>query len=331
MSRKIMRRRDVLAGAAALVGAGSLHAAGYPERPIKLVVPFSPGGTADTLARLLGAGLQGRLGQPVIAEPRPGANGVIGADAVAKAPADGYTLLLNSSAQALNESLFRNLPYDPRKAFSPVALVLPPLPFVIVTHPSLPVRSLAELKAYAKAKPEAVRYGSAGMGNGTHVGAELLAHALGIKMLHVPYKGAAQALNDLVGGQIDLMFNSWLSVSGFVADGKLRALGQTGLKRAASLPDLQTVAEAGHPGFDFTSWFGLYAPGTTPTAVIDRLNEATISAMTSPDAAAKLALLGARPPAPMRPSEFETFHRAAAIELAQLLRSAGIGLSVGGT
>lgn len=321
-----MRRRDLLASVVSIACAGEAGAQGYPVKPIKIIVPFSPGGTADALGRLLAAGLQRSLGQPVVIESRPGANGVIGADAVAKAAPDGYTLLLNSSAQALNESLFRNLPFDARMAFRPVALVLPPVPFVIVSHPSLPVRSLAELQAYAKTRPDAVRYGSAGVGNGTHVGAELLARALGIKMLHVPYKGAAQALNDLVGGQIDLMLNGWPSVAGFVAEGKLRALGQTSVHRAASLSKLETVAEAGHPGFDFTSWFGLYAPAATPGTIVDRLNEAVMLAMKAPDAAPKIALLGADAPTPMRASEFAEFHRMSSTQLEKLVRSAGIAL-----
>lgn len=327
----MMRRRELLAGAVSVAWAGGAVAQSYPSRPIKIIVPFSPGGTADVLGRLLAAGLQRSLGQPVVIELRPGANGVIGADAVAKAPGDGHTLLLNSSAQALNESLFRNLPFNAKAAFRPVALVLPPVPFVIVSHPSFPIRSLAELRAYAKTRPDVVRYGSAGVGNGTHVGAELLAHSLGIKMLHVPYKGAAQALNDLLGGQIDLMLNGWLSVANFVADGKLKVLGQTGAKRAASLPDLETVAEAGHTGFDFMSWFGLYAPAMTPTAVIDRLNEAATSAMNSPEAAPKLALLGAGVPASMSPGEFSDFHQTASAQLEQLVRSAGIALTASGS
>lgn len=326
------RRRDVLRASAAVGGAlalGRAGAAGYPERPIKIVLPFAAGGTADTVARLLSAKLQEHLGQPVIVEARAGANGIIGADYVAKSAPDGYTLLLNSSAQALNESLYKKLPYDPRAAFAPVALVVPPVPFVLVIHPSIPAQNLKEFIAYAKAHPGQLSYGSAGIGSTLHLGTEMLADAAGISLLHVPYKGAAPALTDLVGGQIKLMINSWAVVLPFVKDGRLRALGQCGASRSPFIPELPTLAEAGLPGVDITSWYGLYAPAATPRATVDILNEATQWAMTQPDVVAKLAPFGSGPPERFKPEAFAAFHRQNADRFAALVKSTGLAMEVG--
>lgn len=322
-------RRSLLLGAASFAGiwaSGQAHAAAFPEKPIKLVVPFSPGGSADVVARVLAEEWQQKFNVPVVVESRVGGGGVIAAQFVANAPPDGHTLLLNSSAQALNESLFRKLPYDPATAFKPVALVVPPVPYVLVVHPSVPATTVKELVAFGKANPSTLKYGSAGIGNGLHVGMEMLSQATGAPMLHVPYKGAAQALNDLLGGQINVMLNSWLSVAQFVKDGKLRVLAQTSLARSPAATDVPTVAESGYPGFDFTSWFAVYAPGNTPAGIVEVLNQASREAVAKPEARAKLAPLGAVSAPWLTSEQFASFHRTSADRFGQAVRKAGIAL-----
>ena len=327
------QRRRLLQGAGASVlglalSAAGLpaRAAGYPDKPIRLILPFAVGGSADTVGRLLAAKLAERLKQPVVIEAKLGANGTIAADYVAKSPADGYTLLLNSSAQAINPGLYTKLPFDPVRAFAPVAQVVQPGPFVIVVNNAVPARDLRELVAYAKAHPGELSYGSAGIGNSLHLGGEMLAQTAGIRLLHVPYKGAASIVNDLAGGQIQLMFNSWLAVQPFVQTGKLRAIAQTGLERSPAMPDIPTVAESGYPGFDFTSWFGLYAPAGTPREVVELLNVQTQWAMRQPDVLERLAPLGTGAPQPLSPEAFGRFTATESERYAAVIRKAGITL-----
>jgi tripartite-type tricarboxylate transporter receptor subunit TctC len=304
----------------------------WPDKPIRLVIPFASGGTADMVARLLANELSQRLGQPVVVDAKAGANGIIGADAVAKATPDGTTLLLHSSAHAINASLYKKLPFDTERAFVPVAPVVAPGAFVIVVNPALPVRNLRELVEYARAKPGAVSYGSAGVGNGLHLAGEMLEQMAGIRLLHVPYKGAAPIVNDLVGGQIQMMFNSLLAVQAFVKDGKLRLIAQTGARRMTSLPDVPTVAESGLPGlanYEATSWYGLYAPAGTPAEVIARLNAETIRAMNQPEVMAKLAVLGTGPLPPTSAEQFGAFTRAEIERYARVIRTANLSLDAG--
>jgi tripartite-type tricarboxylate transporter receptor subunit TctC len=312
--------------AGAMAGSGLAHAAAYPDKPVRIILPFAVGGSADAVARLLANKLGERLRQPFVIEAKLGANGTIAADYVAKSAPDGYTLLLNSSAQAINPTLYTKLPFDPVHAFAPVAQVVQPGPFVIVVSPQLPVRDLRELVAYAKAKPGAVSYGSAGIGNSLHLGGEMLAQAAGIELLHVPYKGAASIVNDLVGGQIQLMFNSWLAVQPFVESGKLRAVAQTGLQRSPAMPDIPTMAESGCPGFEFTSWFGLWAPAGTPAAIVDMLNAETRWAMGQPDVLERMAPMGTGAPQPLSPAEFGRFTNAEVERYARVIRKARITL-----
>ncbi|CAN5633527.1 tripartite tricarboxylate transporter substrate binding protein [soil metagenome] len=325
------RRRLLAAGAALPIAAllpPASHAAGYPEKPIRIVIPFASGGTADIVARLLANKLTERLGQPVVVDARAGANGIIGADGVAKAAPDGYTLLLHSSAHAINASLYKKLPFDTLRYFTPVAPVVAPGVFVVVVNPSLPVNNIPELLAYAKAHPDTVSYGSAGIGNGLHLAGEMLAQMGGVKLLHVPYKGAAPILNDLVGNQIQMMFNSPLAVQGFVKDKKLRMLAQTGLVRSSALPDLPTVAESGLPGFEVTSWYGLYAPANTPAPIVQRLNAETIWAMNQPDVQERLASLGTAALPPTTPAQFGEFTRSEIARYASVIRKANLSLDV---
>jgi tripartite-type tricarboxylate transporter receptor subunit TctC len=304
----------------------------WPDKPVKIVIPFAAGGTADVVARLLAAALTERLGQPVVVETKAGANGIIGADSVAKAAPDGNTLLLHSSAHAINASLYKKLPFDTERGFVPVAPVVAPGVFVIVVHPSLPVRNLREFVDYARTKPDAVSYGSAGIGNGLHLAGEMLGQMAGIKLLHVPYKGAAPILNDLVGGQIQMMFNSPLAVQAFVRDGKLRLLAQTGLKRSVALPDVPTVAESGLPGlagYEASSWFGLYAPAGTPADIVSRLNAETIRAMNQPEVMDKLTSLGTGPLPPTAPAQFAAFTHGEIERYARVIRTANLSLDAG--
>lgn len=323
-----VRRRSLLL-AGALPFQRFARAAGYPDKPVKIVLPFASGGTADVVARMLATKLQERMGQPVAVESRAGANGIIGADFVAKAPADGYTLLLNSSAQALNESLYQKLPYDPRAAFTPVAQAVPPVPFVVAVHSSVPAANIQDLIIWGRANPGALTYGSAGVGSTLHLGSEMLAHAAGIQLLHVPYKGAAPALTDLAGGQIKMMMNSYGLLLPFVNDGKIKLLAQTGASRSPLIADLPTVSESGLAGFDFTSWYGLYAPAATPRDVVNLLNSASQWAMSRPDIAPRLALLGAGAPERLNPDGFARFHRQSAERFALLVKGAGLMMDAG--
>lgn len=326
-------RRNILRGLGAWPACALLpmaaRAAAWPEKPIRIVIPFSAGGTADTVARLLGNELGKRLGQPVVVDTKAGANGIIGADAVAKSPADGYTLLLHSSAFAINAGLYKKLPFDSLRDFVPVAPVVAPGVFVIVVNPSLPVHNVKELIDYARAHPETVSYGSGGIGNGLHLAGEMFAQMAGVKLLHVPYKGAAPIVNDLVGGQLQMMFNSPLAVQSFVKDGKLHQIAQTGLKRSPALPDLPTVAESGVPGFEVTSWFGLYAPAGTPADLVNRLNAETVRAMNQPEVIDRLAALGTGPLPAMSPAQFAAFTRGEIDRYARVTKAAGLSLEAG--
>jgi tripartite-type tricarboxylate transporter receptor subunit TctC len=264
-----------LAGAAAaltLATAGGAFAAGYPERPVTIVVPSTPGGTLDRASRMLSVKLEARLGQPFVVEVRPGAGGMIGAAAVAKAAPDGYTLLMSSSAaHVLVKILNKKTPYDPRKDFVPLALVSH-APWVLVTNPSVPANSVQELIALAKAKPGALSYASGGPGNPGHIYAELLKKMTGIEMTHVPYKGVTAGLNDVVGGHVPLMFSDILPAYPLIEGRKLRALAVSSAKRVPLLPHIPSVAEAGVPGFDVAGWVLMAAPAKTPPDIVAKLH-----------------------------------------------------------
>ncbi|MCZ4314325.1 tripartite tricarboxylate transporter substrate binding protein [Comamonadaceae bacterium G21597-S1] len=258
--------------AAIAVGGATAMAQTYPSKPIKLVIPYPPGGLGDTMARDLGNQLAQRLGQPVVVESRPGASQIIGADYVAKSAGDGYTLFLASlSNLVLNVGSHKALPYDPVKDFAPVSMYFS-TPLYLVVNPKLPVKSVTELVAYGKANPGKLTYGSIGAGSSLHLTGEMFQAATGVKMLHVPYKGSAPAITDLIGGQIDMLFDGGTSSLPHVRDGKLRALGVTSAQRASGTPDIPSIAEAGVPGFDATFWFGIVAPASTPQPIVQRLS-----------------------------------------------------------
>lgn len=279
---------------ATLLGVNAQAEVVYPERPITLVVPYSPGGSADILARLVGQKLGERLGQPVVVENRAGAGTAIGARAVAAAPADGHTLLLGTvSSQAINPAM-NKVGYDPLKAFTAVA-PLASIPFVLVAHPSLEVGSVSELVAMAKVRPGKVGYASAGPGTSNHLAGELLAAAAQVSLLHVPYKGSAPALNDVLAGHVPVMFDLLTTALPVVQSGKLKALAVTSRERAMLLPRVPTVNESGLPNYEVTAWFGVFAPAGVPAPIVARLNAELTSVIQAADMQKHLRELGAEP------------------------------------
>ena len=258
---------------AAMLGAAAMlaQAQDYPARSIRLVIPYPPGGIADTFTRALAQQLSERLGQPVLAENKPGASAIIGAEAVAKSPPDGYTLLLGSiSSLATNVSTFKKLPYDPLKDFAPVSMLFY-TPLFLVVNPRVPANSVQELVAYAKAHPGAVNFGSVGYGTAIHLAGELFKVAAGIDIVHVPYKGSSQVLPDIISGRVQMVFDGGTFLTQVKA-GKLRLLAVTSSTRLESVPEAPTMAEAGIPGYKMELWFGAVAPAGTPKPVVDRLS-----------------------------------------------------------
>jgi tripartite-type tricarboxylate transporter receptor subunit TctC len=250
----------------------------YPDHIVKIVVPFAPGGGTDVVARTLAQEMQKDLGVTIIIENKPGAGTIIGTQSVATSPADGYTLLMATFANAVNPSLYRKLPYDAHKDFAPVALVARSFN-VVVVNPASPIKSIADLIAAAKADPEKLSYGTYGTGTSAHLAGELFKHMASVNLTTVPYKGAAPAITDLMGGQIQVMFTTVASCASLVEAGQLRAIGVTSAERSASFPQLPTVSEAGVSGYAAESWYGLYAPANTPSEVIDRLNKSAAKAV----------------------------------------------------
>jgi tripartite-type tricarboxylate transporter receptor subunit TctC len=285
----------VLLALSGLTAVTAAHAqAAYPDKPIRLVLPFPPGGPTDLVARVLAQKVGEQMGQPVLVENKPGANGNIAADMVAKAPADGYTVLYNTSSIALSATLYKKLNYDVRADFAPIALTAV-IPLVLAVHPSLPVNNVQEFLNYVKANPGKLTYGSAGNGNITHLGAYLLLHSRGLQATHAPYKGSAPALTDLVGGQTQFMTDTINSALPFIRDNRLRALAVTSLKRTSVLPEAPTLNETVMPKFEVGAWQGMLVPAKTPSDIVKRLNAEVMKALNSPEVKAKLAVQGAEP------------------------------------
>ena len=292
---KAFSRRAVLSIGAAMMLPGSAAAENYPSHPVKIVVPFPPGGSNDIIARILAQKLSERTGQQFFVENRGGAGGNIGAEAVAKASADGYTLLVTAPPPlTTNIALYKSLPFDPARDFAPVAL-LATVPIVLMVHPSLPVKNVQELVALAKARPGTLNFGSSGIGSTNHLAGELLKRMTGIDIVHVPYKGAAPAMNDLIAGHIPMMFDNMPAVLPQVQGGAVRAIAVAGARRASALPDVATVAEQGVEGFEAFSWFGLVTPAKTPAPVLETLLRSVEAILKMPDVQKRLAELGADP------------------------------------
>ena len=266
-----MRAVAALAAALLFVPQALAQAQAYPAKPIRIVVPFTPGGFNDTLGRTIANHLQGTWGQVVVVENKPGGNTTIGTDIVAKSPPDGYTLLIISFPFAVTPSLMKNVPYDILKDFSPV-IIAADTPNLLVVNPMVPVKTVQELIVLAKAKPKALNYASTGSGTSNHISMELFKNLAGVDITHVPYKGSAPAVTDLLGGQVQVMFDNVPNVLQHVKAGKLRALGVSGLTRSPLAPDVPTVNDSGVPGYEVKVWFGLTAPAGTPKEIITKLN-----------------------------------------------------------
>jgi len=284
--------------------AGSAFAQ-FPDRPVKIVAPSTPGDAPDVIARALADKLGAALGQPVVVENKPGAGGVVGSEFVAKAPADGYTLIMgNAGSHGINAALYANLPYDPVRDFAPVALVST-APNVMVVNPSVPATTVTEFIAYAKANPNKLNYASGGNGSSAHLSAELFKQMAGIEMMHIPYKGASPAIADVIAGNAQVFIGNLPPVLPQIKAGKLRALGVTTLTRSAELPDVPTIAEAGLPGFETVAWFGVFAPAATPRPIVMRLNGEINRIVATPEFRETLAKLGTTP-APGTPDTYAT-------------------------
>jgi tripartite-type tricarboxylate transporter receptor subunit TctC len=327
-SRRLARRSFALASTAALLGLATPTAFAqghaFPAKPITMVVPFPPGGPTDLVARVLAQKLGEQMGQSILVDNRGGANGNIGAQVVAKAPADGYTILYNTSSITLSPALYKSVSYDVQKDFAPVALVAV-VPLALVVHPSVPASNVKEFVAYAKAHPGKLSYGSAGNGNVTHLGAFQFVQANGIEATHVPYKGSAPADVDLVGGQIQFMTDTVNSVMSFVRDKRMKMLAVTTAKRMTLFPDVPTLAESGMPGFEVGAWQGVMVPTGTPQAVVDKLNAEIVKALKSPDVRERLALQGAEPLG-STPQEYGAYVKKELARWAGVVKATGVTL-----
>jgi tripartite-type tricarboxylate transporter receptor subunit TctC len=316
--------------ALAVLGAGMLALApvvaqaqgAFPSKALTIVVPFSAGGTTDILARVVGQYMAKNLGQPVIIDNRAGAGGNIGAQMVARAAPDGYTLLMGTvGTHAINQSLYKKLGFDPIKDFAPITRVAL-VPNLLVANPSQPFKSVKELIAYARANPGKVTFASSGSGTSIHLSGEMFQQMAGVEMQHIPYKGSAPALTDLLGGQTAVMFDNMPSVIGHVRAGKLRPIAVTTPNRSPAVPDVPTIAESGVPGYSATSWFGLLAPTGTPAPVMAKLHGSILKALADPEVKKKLAEQGAEPHGE-KPEQFAEFIRSETAKWGQTVKVSG--------
>jgi tripartite-type tricarboxylate transporter receptor subunit TctC len=296
-------------------------AQGYPTKPVKIIVPFAAGGPADIYARILAEKLQGAMGQAFVVDDRPGGGAIVGTDAVAKSAPDGYTLLMMSNTQTVNESLFAEKPYSLTRDLVPIA----PVNYsdlVMVVHPSVPAANLREFLALAKAKPGTLNYASSGPGTPYHMAGELLKAMAGVDIVHIPYKGSAGARTDILGGQVQMMFDAITTMAPNVRAGKLRALGTSGKVRSSVLPEVPTLNEAGVPGYDAVIWLGIMAPAGTPRSIVDRLNTAITRATNAPETKDAWAKQGAVAMA-MSPDEFGRYIREDIDKWARVVKVSG--------
>ncbi len=320
--KKILR---LALSALLLAAAAGAHAQGYPSKLVRIVVPFPPGGSTDLLARKLAEKLQASMGQSVIVENKPGAGGAVGSDFVAKSAPDGYTLLVGvTGSHGISVTLNPKLPYHPLRDFVPITSIVS-APLVIVVGPAFPATTLAEYIAYAKTRPEQVTHSSPGNGTSMHLTGEMFNQAAGTKLLHVPYKGSAGAVNDLIGGQVQSMFGDFLVVLPQVKAGRIKALAVTSARRHPLLPDVATVAESGYPGFEALSWQGLFAPAGTPPEIVAKLNAETLKALSSEDFRESFARQGFLV-AGGTPQEFRAFIETEIPKWARIIKTGGVTL-----
>ena len=308
---------------ASLLFAGAVAAQAYPNKPVRVIVPWPPGQATDIAARIIAAKLQEQLGQPFVIENKPGAGGAIGTDAVAKSPGDGYTLLAASSGPISIMPSLQKVPYDPLKDLQPVSLIAM-APFALVTHPSFPAKNAAEFVALVRANPDKYTFSSSGTGATAHLVSELFNSMAGLKARHVPYKGSAPALSDLMGGQIDYTLETVASLAGHIKAGRLKVLGVTSGKRTAALPDVPTLAEAASiPGYDIGAWIGYAAPPGTPKEVTAKLSAEIAKAMQAPDLKERYLSLG-MDPASNTPDEMASFLRSEQARYGSIIKNANI-------
>ena len=317
-------QRILVAIAALAVAAASLaqNTAGYPSRAIRLVVPFAPGGTADTISRIISDKLAMRLGRPVILDHRIGANSVVGSEIVAQANPDGHTIILVAAGFAVNPSLRKKMPFDSLRDFAPIGLVGSG-PYLLVVHTSAPATNLAEFIAWIKSRPGQVAYASTGVGSPPHLSGELLRTMAGINMVHVPYNGGGAVLPDLLAGRVPVFFSSIATAGPHIRAGRLRAIAMTTPKRQPAMPEIPTVDESGLKGYDVTGWYGLLAPGQTPAALVNRINRELQQVLTDGDTQKRLAQEGIEP-TPGSPTDFAALIKAEIPKWAKVLKAAGI-------
>ena len=314
---------SILMTSAALCPGSSQAAETYPSKTVQIIVSFAPGGGVDSVARITAAKLTESLGQPVLVDNRPGASGMIGTDVAAKAPPDGYTLLLGTqTVLVVAPILYGKTAFDPLKLFTPVALI-GSTPLILVTNPAVPAKSVKELIALAKAKPGEFNFGSGGVGTTPHMAGELFNSMAGIKVVHIAYKGEAPALTDIMGGHLHMMFSNMSACLPHIKAGKIRGLAVSSLERVAAAPDIPTVAESGVPGFEAETWFGLLAPAGTPPEIVKRLNTDVLKALTKPDVKEKLASLGLTI-AGSTPEKFSGYIKSEYAKWAKVIKDAGI-------
>ena len=316
-------RRGLLAAAAACaLLPGLATAQAFPSKPITIIVPFAAGGTTDILARIIAQGMGAELGQSVVVDNRAGAGGNIGGQVAARAPADGYTLFMGTvGTHAINAALYKKMPFDPIKDFAPLTRVAN-VPNLLVANPAQPFKTVPELIAYAKANPGKINFGSSGSGSSIHLSGELFKSMAKVDMQHVPYKGSAPAVTDLLGNQIAIMFDNMPSAIQHVRSGKLRAIAVTTAKRSPELPDVPTIAEAGVPGYEATSWFGMFAPAATPAPVVAQLNATIVKVLAMPDIKKKLAEQGAEA-AGETPAQFADFIQKESVKWGRVVKESG--------
>ena len=323
MKRFFPRAAVVFALVLAVAGAPGAYAQQYPGRPIRMIVPFPPSGSTDIMARVLAQKLTERLGQQVIVDNRGGAGGTIGMELAAKAPPDGYTLMMSTSiTHTVGVSLYSKLPYNVLTDFAPITMAAS-VPLLVVVNPSVPARSVKELIALAKARPGQLNYASPGNGTSGHLAAEMFKSMAGVDVVHVPYKGGGPAVMDLIGGQVQMLILSAVATLPHVKSGKLRALALTSLTRSPDLPNISTVSESGLPGYEVVLWYGVFAPAKTPKAIVTRLNQDVVRIMQSPEIGARLASEGGRPVG-NTPEQFQEIIKADVAKWAKIVKDAGI-------
>lgn len=319
----VIKAGRVLLALAACALTASAWGQAYPNKPLKMILPFPAGGPSDIVARAMGQGLAEALGHNVVIDNRPGGGGLIGATLAAKAPGDGYTLLLGGiTTFGVAPSVHKNLAFDPVKDFLPVTMATRQ-PILLMMHPSLPVKSVREFIALAKARPGEINYASSGPGGSGHMAGELFRLVTGVNLVHIPYKGAPPALNELIAGQVQVMFGTILASAPHIRSGRVRAIAITGPQRSTALPEVMTFSEAGLPTYDASSWNGVLVPAGTPRAVVDRLNAEIVRILKSPNVLERLAQDGALP-APTTPEEFAAFIKAEIVKWAKVVQAANI-------